>query len=1016
MGRNEEHCYVIKGSRGISVMSLIRWIHLSDIHVRSASKRLARYNANVVLEALWDDIINRDKIDNILGHIDFAFISGDLAFSGEEYSAVFERIIKPLLKYGGLNIEQIFIVPGNHDIFQGAVNDKTRQIEMRLGGSVDEINKFFLEPVPAEKQKIFSRQKKFMKFIKDKFPHIALNEFGSYSRNIKTSDGLAEVRVIGLNSSWLAFGGDADRKKMSLGEPIVRKLYESESDHILTISLIHHPLKVNTDWFSDSDIRAKNHVIRNTDFILSGHIHSPELLQSMDLNGTCVEIVSGSIYENRDWDSNSYNYVVFDTATRSGACYLRRYDDKAGPGRFQTDLRSTWRDNSGKIPITIKESTATTLNNGELYSKFLDNQLADLRNRPLLSDFPDKEVISFLIPELYIDPHVKPQRNPDGSSTLLSEWLQNNFAKNKKILILGPPGMGKTTSLINICNVISNDFLRACDNIVPFFYEAREYNWTDALSFTDVLNFARSTYELDDDGAKRLASDASLSPFVLIDAIDEAFPGVDQKYESLDLKILNFKFPHIATCREDFFNRNLAKTGFTRQYDEILVIDEWQLDREATTFLTKYLSKIGTSDIASTMSEIKRYLVPSTPLNPLTITAFLFLYREEKDDLEARPITTYGELLSRFVNLWARREIDRSKCFRDAPKLLRAYEIAALLIYERGAGKFTFPELAKEVGHKMNIDYETLLKDRALSSILRFKRSRTSVYEGDNYVITFSHESIHELLIAQLIVKSLRNEIKDNNILSNLVGRTINQLVRDLLASYNHEDISHMAKELYKKYMTSVKERDSLLSAIINFGYKIMGRTTNTETKNKKAIIRRHNLCYFLGRIEEIHEVGYSIHLFQKLFIGEIRDHDIVMTAVGSSMLFMQNKEFEQLYIDRVSSGDHVDVCNRMYHLVYYGDASITSPDSFIKWECTSWSKTQEQIIKRLASAEKRHRELRSLDLVTFKRLSQTCGMSTLSTRDQEAILNCINDLSLSEEKTRIINDEHKKLIQQLGI
>jgi 3',5'-cyclic AMP phosphodiesterase CpdA len=121
-------------------MSILKWIHISDIHITSSGEHLAKFNSKVVLDALWRDIDDRERIDPNLAELDFAFITGDLAWSGadegseDEYDEVYKRIILPLSKHARVPIGNIFIVPGNHDISRSKrtpdVESKERELRV----------------------------------------------------------------------------------------------------------------------------------------------------------------------------------------------------------------------------------------------------------------------------------------------------------------------------------------------------------------------------------------------------------------------------------------------------------------------------------------------------------------------------------------------------------------------------------------------------------------------------------------------------------------------------------------------------------------------------------------------------------------------------------------------------------------------------------------------------------------------------------------------------------------------
>ena len=99
-------------------MAKLTWLHLSDWHQKGRD-----FNRQVLRDALIRDIRQRSEIDPSLAQIDFVIFSGDLAFSGksEEYEAAREHLLDPVLEAAGLTAEQVFFVPGNHDMDRDVV-------------------------------------------------------------------------------------------------------------------------------------------------------------------------------------------------------------------------------------------------------------------------------------------------------------------------------------------------------------------------------------------------------------------------------------------------------------------------------------------------------------------------------------------------------------------------------------------------------------------------------------------------------------------------------------------------------------------------------------------------------------------------------------------------------------------------------------------------------------------------------------------------------------------------------
>ena len=91
-------------------MRTISWIHISDIHMRAGNE----WSQDVVLTAMCEHIAQQREKGMVA---DFILATGDLAFSGQadEYTLVGE-FFDALCSASGVPKEQIFCVPGNHDI------------------------------------------------------------------------------------------------------------------------------------------------------------------------------------------------------------------------------------------------------------------------------------------------------------------------------------------------------------------------------------------------------------------------------------------------------------------------------------------------------------------------------------------------------------------------------------------------------------------------------------------------------------------------------------------------------------------------------------------------------------------------------------------------------------------------------------------------------------------------------------------------------------------------------------
>lgn len=1024
-------------------MSIIRWIHISDIHVKSSIEYLEKYNREVLLESLWLDIKKRSEIDVNLNNLDFAFITGDLAFSGDdsgandEFQEVVSTIIEPLTSVTDITTDRIFIVPGNHDISRSAIDQEAIEIEENLG-SKKRIIELFVDPENSDKRRsLFRRLENYKNFIESNLPHIDLNtENCSFSQKVKAHFSDYELRIVGLNSSWLSHGGQQDKNKLALGEPVVREMLQKNFDNDLTVALVHHPFLRADAWYNPEEITCLKYVESLTDFLLCGHVHEPAVHSENSFKGPLITLVGGSIFENREWKSNTYNYVVFDTDSKTGTVHLRRYNEGERGPEWLRDIYSTGDKYNGTMPIAlingesnidlkkeIPQIDKSKLNNNTV--EFLHKQNELLNKRPLLSEsYPDRDTMEILFPDIYIDPLVIPRRHPLQDPIPLSQWVAENYSEQKRILLIGAAGSGKTTSLIKLQRDISNGYLNGEHQTLPIFYEARSYDWKRKLGIDEVLNYSFQNLQVEEPDCD-LVSNSYANSLVFIDAIDEAFPIVYQEYGSLDYKEVLIKFPHVASCRIDFFERNLSDAAFCSNYDEILELVPWKIDREVNSFLLNYFDKQGSPEKFSVTEKIKEFLKQSSgekdlPLTPLTVTAFLFIWNYNRDEVENKGVKSFATLLRLFIMLWARREVSGERtCFNDASKLFLAYETVAWVIYKkRTKSRLTLDDLCSELSKKVGIKKVKLLDDRGLLSIIRLRKA---IADESIIVMTFSHEAIYEFLLAHKMKNVLAKTDPDIDIFNNLLGFTINRFAREIIDDLSASEKGKLIKTLKDDYYKLLQsEQKFSLKKIIGFFLK---RKISDDEKLRKSerIIRRHNLTYFWGRVETGLGGNQIQLLYHDLSNDKISDHVMVVNTIGSSLLFTDNYELIEHFLENLLKGTSNDICNRTYHRVYYGDASYENPDTFLiddfKNNYDDWPKTRKAILNRLNQFHKRAQCLRSLDLVTFRRLVETRGLPSLNSQETESIKKCTDGLNLIGD--RIIENtikHHRKLLQVLKI
>lgn len=311
-------------------MREIAWLQVSDIHMRQRDE----WSQDVVLRAMTDSIRERRAKGSTF---DFILATGDLAFSGkkEEYELV-ERFLDELVSASGVPKERIFCIPGNHDVnrdrqklcFQGARSALTSP------NAVDPV----LAPDNDDLATLKQRQETYRAF--------QTSYFGGQARAV-TPDGLAYVSslaiddvviaIIGLNSAWLAEGGNADHGNLLIGErQVINAFHAAENfDAHIVIGMAHHPLHLLRDFDRSA---ATRHITERCDFYHCGHLHQPEFHGAGFDPSACLTVAAGASFETRE-SQNAYSLVNLDLLAGTRTLTTVQYNPGQGAFEFSNEVR-----------------------------------------------------------------------------------------------------------------------------------------------------------------------------------------------------------------------------------------------------------------------------------------------------------------------------------------------------------------------------------------------------------------------------------------------------------------------------------------------------------------------------------------------------------------------------------------------------------------------------------------------------------------------------------------------------
>jgi len=295
-----------------STPSRVTWLHLSDFHLRVNTA----WSQDQVLSTLLDDVRARYSGENAP---DLLFLTGDFAFSGkaEEY-VLAEEFVRELGAAVNLTLDRLCVIPGNHDIDLAREEDAVVGARVSLGTAL-EVDRFFENE--GRRKTLFARQMAFRDFANRLSPSSTqIYAPSSYAHTRTLQVGAIRVRVILLDSTWLAGGGPSDAGQLLVGE---RQLLDcgGPDDGCLTFALIHHPFA----WLREFEqFAVENLVMRCAQICLRGHVHAHDLRETHGRQGRLTTFTAGAAFQNRTAD-NTYLWCSLDLTTGLGEKVVHRY-------------------------------------------------------------------------------------------------------------------------------------------------------------------------------------------------------------------------------------------------------------------------------------------------------------------------------------------------------------------------------------------------------------------------------------------------------------------------------------------------------------------------------------------------------------------------------------------------------------------------------------------------------------------------------------------------------------------
>lgn len=420
---------------------MINFLSLSDLHI---SKKTLK-DVDIVLNALWDDLKDIKK------KINYIIITGDLINDGSlgfeqeyQYELLEEHFFAPLLRLTGLTKNEVFIVPGNHEVNRSKINKFLDENITDKFNRRDELNEF-VDNIKSY-DNLFGRLEDYNIFL-DAFYNknqYLINRNKLYSTySIPQSE--FKIGIACLNSAWGSYGGDGDYGKLLIGERQIDNALNDIKSCDLKIAMIHHPFEYLKP-FDQQDM--SNKLIYDFDIILTGHTHNQNFSQVIHNTCKTVFIRNGALYNGRLY--NGYSIIEYDNLTKDIDIFLREYFDKR---RAFDKAISIIPDGHAKYSLSDDEIFQLKKKNFHIIRKMSDKLCEDL-NSMLITSISADTAAPKEISKIFVSPFLaeRPEGYSDPDQESKNKYSIDQILSSKdNILFIGKKEIGKTTLLNYIC-------------------------------------------------------------------------------------------------------------------------------------------------------------------------------------------------------------------------------------------------------------------------------------------------------------------------------------------------------------------------------------------------------------------------------------------------------------------------------------------------------------------------------------------------------------------------------------
>lgn len=609
--------------------------------------------------------------------------------------------------------------------------------------------------------------------------------------------------------------------------------------------------------------------------------------------------------------------------------------------------------------------------------------------------------IGFIIPDLYIEPTIKPIKYPH-SPLKFNDWL-HKYMWNDNIAIIGSPGIGKTTL------------------IKKFFIDYKNYQELHQLSFIpifltvkDIIEFKQSNSNNFSDFFVKKNKIEKYIKFInkyifFVDGLDEISESYIEEIVTTLNDFIDKKDVLWIICRKDFFFNKLSiyENIFNKFYD-VLEIQEWNIENDSMKFAKDYSIKYDDKDIIQTLIEIRNKFsnIDNFLKKPFEVTLILYLLSDFHSISENSFNSTYN-LYKSFYNNWLQREQLRMSTSLNIEDVVKLHRNVALHLYNNRGKGITLDSVVSEV-NILNSNLNMIKSDSAFWSLLITSKNGSS-----DIIERFWHETFGEFIIAENVIQSFlstdNRELNDS--LTTVYYNEINQFIREgfqQLDKYKKQIIYNNLSITYLKHFSS---QNTFNINLFSENYiNTLDISIDQIITNPESIRIREQILYYLGRLE----IDYYPPILS--FAARFENNPLLIRSAILGAILYRNENLEFKYLTSLIPGSEEDYLNRSVQLVYFGDA-IGDLHSFRDNDLFLWDKVKAAILNRLKGLSVRDIALRWWDLRTLFCFFESRGWKDkISIKEYEIIQNTLCSSNLySDLRNENVNNEKLNIIKYLN-